>query len=119
MQSRKIRIGMIFFGVFTALIIVFSQLFYFQGASFCKKEINTEQAPEKDTSSSGEESYISLPQGSLPSASTQVELNQESVCILEINFKEKTEEYLSTSVATLTGKFFQTLFRAIISPNAP
>lgn len=104
-------------GVLTALIIVVSQLFYFEQAHTCKKEIKTEQQ-QGDQSQSDDGTYITLPSSTLPS-STHVEFNQEAFCLFEILFEEEKTEEHDFNVSLPLSKFFQTLFGAIISPNAP
>lgn len=102
-------------GILTALIIVVSQLFYFETAHACKKEIKTEQ---QQGDQSGDDAYITLPSSTLPS-STHVQFNQEAFCLFEILFEEENTEERDFNVSLPLSKFFQTLFGAIISPNAP
>ncbi len=101
-------------GVLTAMLVVFSQLFFFEAASYAKKEIKT----EKQENQPGDELTITLPSFSQPS-SVNVELHQKSFCLFEILFEKSNEERNAHPVPLLVGKFFQTLFRVIISPNAP
>lgn len=116
-KKAHIQTTTIITGVLTALIIVVSQLFYFETAHTCKKEIKTEQQQD-DQSQSGDEAYITLPSSTLPS-STHVEFNQEAFCLFEILFEEENTEEHDFNVSLPLSKFFQTLFGAIISPNAP
>lgn len=107
----------LFFGILTALVIVLSQLFWFQAATLTKKVAETEQqsdAPKKAT----QEAHISLPSSSLPSSNTVV-VEHDFSFIHEILFERENSPEVSKSVLQTAGKFFQTLFRAIISPNAP
>jgi hypothetical protein len=105
----------LFFGIVTATVIVLSQLFWFQTSDFSKKTACSEQT--EDTNDE-EESHFSLPSSTFPS-STSVEQGQESSFIQELLFKEEKAAEISTSLPTTVGKFFQTLFRVLIAPNAP
>ncbi len=115
-NKATIQTGTIIAGVLTAVVIVVSQLFYFEKAHIVKKEIKTEQSSSDDA---GDEAYITLPSSTLPSSSTHVEFNQEAFFLFEIVFEEKeqTEPYFNIKLPLST--FFRTLFGAIISPNAP
>lgn len=107
----------LFFGILTALVIVLSQLFWFQAATFTKKVAETEQ--KKDAAKEAtQEAQISLPSSSLPSTNTVV-VEHDFSFIHEILFEKENSTEVSKSVLQTAGKFFQTLFRAIISPNAP
>ncbi len=117
-KKAHIQTTTIITGVLTALIIVVSQLFYFEQAHTCKKEIKTEQQQQSDQSQSDDGAYITLPSSTLPS-STHVEFNQEAFCLFEILFEEEKTEEHDFNVSLPLSKFFQTLFGAIISPNAP
>jgi hypothetical protein len=102
-------------GIVTALVIVFSQLFFFQVSNYNKKDVKTEKQQEQQS----DESYISLPSVSQPSSSLLVEGIQKSACLFEIVFEENEEEPEPSDVPLSLSKFFHTLFRVIISPNAP
>ena len=116
-KKSEIQLPTLIAGVLTALVIVIMQVFYFQTAGHpIKKEINTDQQQEEH---SGDEAYISLPSSTLPSAAVHVELQQESFYLFEILFNDEQVEEKDCSISTLPGKLFQTLFRVIISPNAP
>jgi hypothetical protein len=105
-------------GVITALVVVFSQVFYFQPTNYSKKEVKSEHGKKQEKSSENNHSYISLPSIS-QSTSTHVEVDHESSFLLEILFEGKEKETRSAEIPVFFGKFFHTLFRAIISPNAP
>jgi hypothetical protein len=101
-------------GIATALVIVFSQLFYFQAANYCQKKAEAEQHDQK----TGHESYISIPSSTISSTS-HLEIHQDLSFVLGILFELKSEKEESTEVVLPVDRFFQTLFRFIISPNAP
>ena len=102
-------------GAFLALAIVFSQLFHYHVSHQAKKDTRTEQTEKK----SGEEAYYNvLSSFSIP-APACIELDVESFCLFEINFEKSHEADELVEVSHYTSKFFSTLFRVIISPNAP
>jgi hypothetical protein len=113
-MNHKQKNWTIFFGIVTALVVVFSQLFWFQAADFGKKLAKTEQqADVPDT-----EAHISLPSTSLPAPNT-IQTGQEFSFLHEILFEAESENKPEQSLALVAGKFFTTLFRTLISPNAP
>src|SRR3954471_12481459 len=107
-------------GILTALVVVVSQLFFFQTPQFSKKETSKltadTKADKKENKQTGDEHYITLPSVSQPSPSATVEADQKSCCLLEIVFEERKSETHSINVTRTVGKFFTTLFRVIISP---
>jgi hypothetical protein len=119
-MNQKNKIATLILGVITALVVVFSQLFCFQDFSTATPSDNIEQSAnaEKEAGNTAE-NYIT--QLSSPStSSSSIVVDQEFSFIQDIaqQVKEVREELVSTLVVR-TGKFFQTLFSAIISPNAP
>lgn len=109
-------------GIAAALLIVFSQLFYFQAATYCQKKAETEQKEKKlpdgkTNNETGHEAYISLPTNSIPSVS-QIEISDGISFVLE-TVLETNEEEAITEKYVLVNSLFQTLFRFIIAPNAP
>ena len=107
---------MLSIGLLTALAIIVSQLFYFQASAHAKvkKETKTEQQEQQN----GDDTYVSLPSTSLPSSS-HVELQQETFCLFEIILEDKESVAHDADFGLPINQFFQTLFGAIISPNAP
>ena len=102
-------------GIATAAVIVFSQLFYFQAANYCQKKAETEHREQKTDAT---ESYISIPSSTISSTS-HIEIHQDLSFVLEILFEREPEEETITNISFPVNRFFQTLFRFIISPNAP
>jgi hypothetical protein len=103
-------------GIATAVVIIFSQLFYFQAANYCQEKVDTEQQAHKKD---GTESYISIPSSSI-SSSSHIEITQDlSSFVLEILFEGESKEEEVTRISVPVNRIFQTLFRFIISPNAP
>ena len=72
-----------------------------------------------ETEQSEEAAFISMPSVTPPSSSSVVETNQEFSFILEILFEGQYEETEAVPVNRVFDKLFQTLFRVVISPNAP
>jgi hypothetical protein len=117
-MNNKQKNWTLFFGILTASVIVLSQLFWFQAATLTKKVVQTEQKSDAAKEAT-EEAQISLPSSSsLPSTNTVV-VEHDFTFIHEILFEKETSPEVSKSVLQTAGKFFQTLFRVIISPNAP
>lgn len=117
----KYRILTLAAGIATACVIVFSQLFYFQAATYCQKEADTQHQkhlPVKETSKdTGHEAYVSIPSNSIASIST-VQLSEGLSFVLETLLEPKVEQ-TTEEVPPLTNRLFQTLFRFIIATNAP
>lgn len=116
-MTKKQKNWTLFLGILTALVIVLSQLFWFQAATFTKKVAETEQKSDADKTNEGAD-YISIPSSSMPTTNTVV-VEHDFTFLHEILFEKETSPEVSKSVLQTAGKFFQTLFRAIISPNAP
>ena len=102
-------------GLATAGVIVFSQLFYFQAANYCQEKAETEQQDQKKD---GNETHISIPSSSI-SSSSHIELTHDLSFVLEALFESDSREEEVTTISLPVNRFFQTLFRFIISPNAP
>lgn len=102
-------------GIVTAGVIVFSQLFYFQAATYCQEKVDTKQ---HDPTSDSPESYISIPSSTI-SSTCNVEIHQDLSSVSEILFEKQSDEESNNIISLPVNKFFHTLFRFIISPNAP
>ncbi len=111
----KYRILTLLAGLATAFVIIFSQLFYFQAATYCQNKAETDQHDQKTTDN---ESHISIPSSTISSVS-HIEINQELSFVLEILFADKNNTHSTTEVIPSVSRLFQTLFRFIIAPNAP
>jgi hypothetical protein len=116
MRKQKLQSLSIFTGSLLALAIVCSQLFNFNTNISSKKEVKTEQ--QENNSHSSEEALISLPSFSLPTP-VHVQSNLDSYCLFEILFEKHNETVAPSQAPSYPTKFLITLFRAIISPNAP
>jgi hypothetical protein len=119
-MNQKNKIATLILGVITAVVVVFSQLFCFQDFSTDVKTDGTEQSANAENQSGNTaENYITQLSSPSTSSSTIV-VEQEFSFIQDITqqIKEVRQELVSTLVIS-TGKLFETLFSAIISPNAP
>lgn len=115
MKNKHIQSLTLIFGTLLTVAIVCSQLSYFQGSTFQKKEVKTEEQQKEQT---GDEAFIAMPSFSLPSYVT-FQLTLESYCLFEIVFEDQHQENRSSEIPLHPEKFLQTLFSVIISPNAP
>jgi hypothetical protein len=76
-----------------------------------------EEPADSESKNQNETVYFSVSLNTV-SSSGHIEVGQETICLFEIF--EKTESDEAEAFITLpVSKFFVTLFRAIISPNAP
>jgi hypothetical protein len=116
-MKNQLRIGTVLTGAFLALVIVLVQLFHFQAGHKADsgKRAKTEQ---KENQAGNEASYNVLTSFSLPSPA-YLELDTDLFCLFEIGFEQAGDKPQDTDVPHYCSKFLQTLFRVIISPNAP
>ncbi len=119
-MNQKNKIATLILGVITALVVVFSQLFCFQDISANPASDGTEQSAnaEKESGNTAENYITQLSSPSTSSSTIVVEQEFSFIQDITQQVKEVREELVSTLVVH-TGKLFQTLFSAIISPNAP
>jgi len=120
MRKNVLQLFTMITGIITALVIVFSQFFCFQAADSTKKltSSHTTEKHEKQDKAH-KKAFISLPSFS-QQTSTLAEVNPKSTMYLfDIVFGENNDHERSPEVPVSVGKFFQTLFRVFISPNAP
>jgi hypothetical protein len=118
MERRKYKSATIVLGLATALLVVFSQLFFYQGAELCKKEVKIEKKESSESQDSKNESIVSLPSFTVQAACS-VHLSHEAVLLFEIFSSENKRTVISHDIPVALGKYFLTLFRIIIAPNAP
>lgn len=119
-MNQKNKIATLVLGIITAVVVVFSQLFCFQDFSIDAKSDSTEQGTNAENESDKTtENYITqLSSPSTTSSSIVVEQDFSFIQDIKQQVKEVKQELVSTLVIR-TSKLFQTLFSAIISPNAP
>lgn len=118
----KYRILTLAAGIATACLIIFSQLFYFQAATYCQKKAEShqhkdKQSPVKETGTPDAEAYISIPSNTIASVSN-IQLGEGISFVLE-TLLEPQEETASTETPHVANRLLHTLFRFIIASNAP
>ena len=115
MKKERLHTASIILGSILALAITFSQYLTPECISSIE-EVKTEQTEK----GSGEQksAVISLPSFSIP-APVNVQANLDPYCLFEIFFEEDVDENYVEDDESYLDRFFQTMFRVIISPNAP
>lgn len=106
-------------GVLTAVVIVLSQFYCFHEA--CDKTDVQEKTAQEESESKkteGHEAYFTMPSSTAPS-SVSVQMDQEKSFICDILLNEEEDHSRPSLIFISLDKFFQTLLRVIISPNAP
>jgi len=104
-------------GILTAVVLIVSQLFCYQNSDVQKKETKTEEHSGKE--SSGDQSTFFIVAASQGLSSFQTHISQDVILLFEIFFQENEDHHWKPEVPLALGKYFQTLFNIIISPNAP
>jgi hypothetical protein len=116
MEKKQIQTITVLLGSILAAAVVFAQVFqvktFIQESNLFKAESN------QDTQEKGEELIISIPSISLPTTST-VSLNLEVYYLFETSSEKESPAVEPVQLSLKPHKLFQTLFRVIISPNAP
>lgn len=115
MKKERLHLATLVFGSILALAIAFSQ-FLEPVYSASPEKAKTEQA--ENTSGKEAGAYISLPSFSLP-APVHLQVNLDFHCLFEILFEKDKDENHEEEDLLHTDRFFETMFRVIISPNAP
>lgn len=110
-MKTNLRYITIIIGCLLAVVIVCSQVYSTQ----CKS-VDTEQSEGEDQQSDA--ASISMASFSLPSP-VNVQINLDPHCLFEIVFENAEAETPVDSDSSIEEKFFLTLFRVIIAPNAP
>jgi hypothetical protein len=122
MKNKDILIESIFFGLVIATAFIL--LLNFTGnkeKSFKTGKHSSEIAAKKDfppTDGPIEEIRASNPSGSIPSA-IFIEVGRQILCLFTIVYEVDVEFLYEPEVPLPLTKFFTTLFRTFISPNAP
>ncbi len=98
-------------GVGIALALGVSQLFFF--------EVNSKEARSVDAGQTEEATFISMPSVTMPSSPSVVETTSGFTFIQEILFEGTDQQAEVVPVSTVFNTLLQTLFRVVISPNAP
>ena len=114
MKKHKIKYLTMLIGSILAAAIVCAQLFSYHSQTTKNHEVAaTQEAGQQE-----ERAVISLPSFSLP-APIHVTLGLDSYCLFEILFEDQRPEASESESAIRPQKLLMTLFRVIISPNAP
>lgn len=105
-------------GILTAGIIVLSQLYCFHEA--CQQHDAAAKTAQQQENKKAEtpQAYFTMPSGTAP-APASFEVSQETVFICDIPLHEEEDNSRPSLIFIFLDKFFQTLLRVIISPNAP
>jgi hypothetical protein len=106
----------------TAGVIVFSQLFYFQAATYCQEKAQTQQKEKESPVKNGTETsshlaFISIPSNTITSVST-IQLGDGLSFVQEVLCEPQENQPVAEAPPLVNG-FFYTLFRFIIASNAP
>jgi len=115
MKKERLRTATIILGSILALAIVFSQYLAPEYNSSIGKA-DTEQAADKGDDES--RTFISLPTFSLP-APVSIQANLSAQYLFEILLEEDADKEFVEKDVSFANRFFHTMFRTIISPNAP
>lgn len=117
MRKSKIHAFTIIIGLLLAAAIVCSHVFQMERAQVAKQKVNSEQKTKEDSEKN--RAFFSAPTITTPPSSAHVQLNIVTYCLFQFcQPKEKVEVPLS-EFHFKPQKFLLTLFRVIISPNAP
>jgi hypothetical protein len=115
MRKKRLHTFTLIVGSILALSISFSQ-FFRPDLSSSTQKVKTEQTENESRNET--ESFISLPSFSLP-APVLVQVNLNPYCLFEIFFEEDIDENHTEEALLYPDRFFETMFRVIISTNAP
>ena len=113
-MKRNLRYITIFVGCLLAVVIVCSQVY----SAHAKHSVTTEQSSDDDCSDESAQTSFSVASFSLP-APVSVQINLDPHCLFEIVFENVKEEVPHMNLPSVEEKLMVTLFRVIISPNAP
>jgi hypothetical protein len=113
-KNKHMRSITMLTGSLLAVMIVCIQFFHFSH-NISKSEVKTEQ---QESSPSADIPLVSMASYSIPSP-VHVTINLDAYCLFEILFEQSTESDASAEAPLYPEKLFITLFRVIISPNAP
>lgn len=115
MKKARLHTASVIMGSILALTIAFSQYLTPEPHSSSPEKARTEQA---ENTGDEKTSFISLPTFSLPAPVT-VQVNLDAYCLFEFFFEEDVDENYVEEDVSYSDRFFLTMFRVIISPNAP
>ncbi|WP_420388150.1 hypothetical protein [Roseivirga sp.] len=112
---KKLKQGLVFLlGLFVAVFVIAQEVITVQ----CE-EVKDQQEQADQDSSQEDVSYELSYQALLPISSISIEPFQ-AILLAEINFEsEVDEQHPEVDVPLCDSPYYKTLFRQIISPNAP
>lgn len=113
MRKNRLHTFTLIVGSILALAIAFSQFFTPEHVASTEKVKTENKTADNET-----EAFVSLPSFSLP-APVHVQVNLNPYCLFEIFFEEDVDENNVEEDLLHPDRFFETMFRVIISPNAP
>jgi hypothetical protein len=114
MKRNNFQVLTTVFGILLAIAVVCSNVAFSDGNSALKEKVKT----EKGETSQSEYSFVSAPTIT-PPASANIECSLLAHCIFEIDQQQDENSGQATTVTLNPQKLLITLFRVIISPNAP
>lgn len=121
MKSKAFKYGSLFIGLLAAVVIILSQSLAFEEpAKTIKEKIKKESAAKTDGQSTDNNnvSTLTISTTSFPAAA-QINFFQDAFCLFEILFSNEDASTDSLPIAVPLSKFYSTLLRVFISPNAP
>ncbi|HEX8039186.1 MAG TPA: hypothetical protein VF490_08530 [Chryseosolibacter sp.] len=117
MRKKRLHTVTIMVGSILALAIAFSQ-YLTPDCMPSAEKVKTEKSGKADHAGDHTASYFSLPSFSLPTP-VDVQANLSSYCLFEILLEEDIDENRGEENLFYPDRLFETMFRVIISPNAP
>lgn len=115
-QIENIKKGLVFFlGLLVALFVVAQEV------SIVPCEITSEAQEQSDADQDQEdqEKVYEHTFDALPPASGVTIEPFQAILLAEINFESEEQDFPETEVPLCDSPYYKTLFRQIISPNAP
>lgn len=119
MKSKTFKYGSLFIGLIAAVIIILSQSLAFEKSADNKATTTkTESSAAQNDSESSNLSVLTISATSFPAAA-QINFFQEAFCLFEILFSNEDASTDPQPIAVPLSKFYSTILRVFISPNAP
>lgn len=113
MKQEKFRALTIVAGVLLSVAVLCSNIFHISDSVKAAKTASTEKAKEEK-----EAAFFTAPTITPPAASN-VQLDVPAICLFEIICEDDSPEVFDDEDVCRTQRYLTTLFRFIISPNAP
>ena len=113
MEKKRVHIATTLFGLLLALTLICANVLAPQNTAISKEKTKTEQK-----SADKQFVFVSAPTITPPSTAV-IQCCLFAHCIFEIDQEQQFQDESSSVTFIQPQKLFQTLFRVIISPNAP